>query len=263
MDLLYPANMQKGFCQIIGGANQHLKLLDFALLTLAPGENWQMEFPGREAALVILGGKAKVCAGKQHWAEVGERENVFAGRATAVYVPAGGNLRATAKTDLEAALITVPAIKDGEAVLIKPEQVAERTVGKHNWQRSVQDIIDARTPAQRLLVGETYNRPGGWSSYPPHKHDTVIPEVEVSLEEVYHFRIDPPEGFGFQRIYSPEQGLDEAYTIKNGATVAIPFGYHPVAAAPGYKLYYLWALAGEERIMRPHDDPDINIKYEL
>jgi 5-deoxy-glucuronate isomerase len=262
MNLLYPANLQKGFHQIVAAQNPHLKLLDFALLALQPGENWQAEFVGREAALVILGGKAEVQSGAQSWAEVGERENVFTGRASAVYVPAGGKLEVTAKTAFEAAIITSPATNRGKAVLITPDQVAERTVGRHNWQRSVQDIIDARTPAQRLLVGETYNIPGGWSSYPPHKHDTVIPEVEVCLEEVYHFRIDPPAGFGFQRIYSPEQGLDEAYAIKNGDTVALPFGYHPVAAAPGYKLYYLWALAGDERIMRPHDDPNINIKYE-
>jgi 5-deoxy-glucuronate isomerase len=110
-------------------------------------------------------------------------------------------------------------------------------------------------PAKKLLVGETYNIPGGWSSYPPHKHDVYSPGEEVCLEEIYHFRIDPPQGFGFQRIYSPERDLDEAYSIENGDTVIIPCGYHPVAAAPGYTLYYLWGLAGEKREMRPREDP--------
>ncbi|MBM3216593.1 5-deoxy-glucuronate isomerase, partial [Candidatus Poribacteria bacterium] len=30
---------------------------------------------------------------------------------------------------------------------------------------------------------------------------------------------------------------------------------HPVAAAPGYELYYLWMLAGDRRKLIPYDDP--------
>jgi len=103
--------------------------------------------------------------------------------------------------------------------------------------------------AQRLLVGETLNPPGNWSSYPPHKHDRKAPS-EAPLEEVYFFKIKPPHGFGLQRIYtSPEDEnpFDEVFLLENDDTVVIPRGYHPVVAAPGYQLYYLWVLAGEER----------------
>ena len=31
--------------------------------------------------------------------------------------------------------------------------------------------------------------------------------------------------------------------------------YHPVVAAPGYALYYLWIMAGDGRQMIPHLDP--------
>jgi len=41
--------------------------------------------------------------------------------------------------------------------------------------------------------------------------------------------------------------FDEVYVVENNDTVVIPRGYHPVVAAPGYQLYYLWVLAGEER----------------
>ena len=37
--------------------------------------------------------------------------------------------------------------------------------------------------------------------------------------------------------------------------VGIPHGYHPVAAAPGYRLYYLWALVGARRQLAMHEDP--------
>jgi len=78
---------------------------------------------------------------------------------------------------------------------------------------------------------------------------------EVKQEEIYYFRVDPPQGFGFQRIYTSDGSLDEAYVVRDGDTVIIPRGYHPVAAAPGYSLYYLWMIAGTQRIMRPRDDP--------
>ena len=35
----------------------------------------------------------------------------------------------------------------------------------------------------------------------------------------------------------------------------IPYGYHPVAAPPGYDVYYLWFLAGRTRSLLPRDDP--------
>jgi 5-deoxy-glucuronate isomerase len=251
----FPAAEKSGFQNIIPPETDRLKLLAFSLLSLSSGESWQGNFPGREAALVILGGKGELRLQGQYWPEVGARENVFAGRAYAAYVPPGEEIAVKALTPLEIAFFTAPAGGGGEAFLVRPEEVVAREVGRENWRRSVQNIFDDRHPAvKRLLVGETYNVPGGWSSYPPHKHDEFLPEREVSLEEIYHFRLNPPQGFGFQRIYSPSAGLDEAFVIKQGDTVIIPCGYHPVAAAPGYALYYLWGLAGEKREMRPRED---------
>jgi 5-deoxy-glucuronate isomerase len=105
-------------------------------------------------------------------------------------------------------------------------------------------------------VGETFNDPGGWSSYPPHKHDVHDPPRQALLQEVYYFRLDPPQGFGIQRLYSPERGLDMTFTVQDGDTVLIPYGYHPVVAGAGYRLYYLWALAGQGRSMYLQEDPD-------
>ncbi len=36
----------------------------------------------------------------------------------------------------------------------------------------------------------------------------------------------------------------------------LSYGYHPVAAPPGYRLYYLWVLAGEVRRLTLYEDPD-------
>ena len=94
------------------------------------------------------------------------------------------------------------------------------------------------------------------TSHPPHKHDREAPPDETRHEEVYFYRINPPQGFGVQRVYSPERKLDETFVIRDNSLVKIPFGYHPLVVAPGYSLYYLWFMAGETRGYIPCDDPD-------
>jgi 5-deoxy-glucuronate isomerase len=119
-------------------------------------------------------------------------------------------------------------------------------------------VVGENVPqAQRLVVGETFNPPGNWSSYPPHKHEVDAYPEEVRMEEIYYYRLNPPQGFGLQRIYTDDRSLDLACAVEDGDTVLLPRGYHPVVAAPGYQLYYLWMLAGHtDRRMKPRDDAE-------
>jgi 5-deoxy-glucuronate isomerase len=116
-------------------------------------------------------------------------------------------------------------------------------------------MIGPEQPASRLLLGETINPPGNWSSYPPHRHDRHNPPEEAELEEVYLFKVDPPAGFGVQMLYD-ERGDERAFVVRDDDVAAIRHGYHPVVAASGYALYYLWVLAGQGREMMPRLDPD-------
>lgn len=76
------------------------------------------------------------------------------------------------------------------------------------------------------------------------------------MEEVYHFKVDPIQGFGIQVMYNNDFSLNESYLVRNGDTIGIEEGYHPVAAAPGYQVYYLWVMAGNSvRLLTPCDDP--------
>lgn len=183
--------------------------------------------------------------------------NVFDGKATAVYIPPNSNYKMTAESQLEIAILSAPGGDNKEPVLITPSDVKVKKVGKGNFRREVHDIIvdNISFTPKYLLVGETFNPPGNWSSYPPHKHDEKKLPDEVKLEEIYHYRISPEQGFGLQRIYTKNKKFDQTYVVKNKDTVVIPFGYHPVVAAPGYFLYYLWCLAGDIRMMKPNDDP--------
>jgi 5-deoxy-glucuronate isomerase len=67
------------------------------------------------------------------------------------------------------------------------------------------------------------------------------------MQEIYFFRYNLPQGFGFQRVHTDDRTLDEAMAIEDGDVVLVPRGYHPCATAHGYSLYYLNVMAGPKR----------------
>ena len=131
--------------------------------------------------------------------------------------------------------------------------------GGGNATRQINHIFTPDFPAHRLLLCEVYTPSGNWSSYPPHKHDVHNPPHEVDLEEIYYYRIDRPEGYAIQRVYTADRRLDDTITVRDGDLVLVPEGYHPVVAAHGYNVYYLNALAGSARSMAAADDPDLRL----
>jgi 5-deoxy-glucuronate isomerase len=255
MSLLVRKEIGEGYNEIVSDDDARLHYLSFGVIALPSGKGYTGEVGKREAVLVILKGKCDIAAAGQSYSDVGERSNPFEGRAYSVYVPMGGRYRIEAITDVEIAVCMAKAVVEKPARLITPNEVKERVVGKGNWQRSVYDIVDGSVEACHLLVGETINPPGNWSSAPPHRHDVDNLPEESDLEEAYFFRVDPPQGFGVIRVYTDDLRLDETYSVVNDDLVLIPEGYHPVGALAGYRVYYLWMLAGEKRILKPKDDP--------
>jgi len=182
------------------------------------------------------------------------RSSRFDERACAAYLPSSSALAVTAASDAEL-LVASSRFGDvdggGEPVLVGPGDVTVQVRGRDAWEREVHDVAVDQVPARHLMVGETFNVPGGWSSFPPHKHDGADGEPE--LEEAYTFRFDPPEGFGFQAV--ERAGAPQAFVVRDGDTVGIPAGYHPVCAAPGYRLAYCWVLSGPVRRLEMVEDP--------
>ena len=219
-------------------------------LRLAPGGTASFSSPNEETVVVLQEGSGTFAAGGRSWA-VG-RAGVFTERATALLLPPGVELAVTAETTLEAVLVSTPAPAGGEAVLLGPDAVQVNQRGRGNYAREVHDLFVRDPHGRRIMVGETFNPPGNWSSYPPHKHDGK--DGEPTLEEVYHFRLDPPQGFGHQMLYTTD-GEAVTHTVRDGDAVLLPYGYHPVSSPPGYRLYYLWAMAGQERRLALHEDP--------
>jgi len=246
--------LKSGYTPAVSPENSELKYIEFGRLFLPQkNDEYEGETGSNEAVLTIFGGKCSLqimTANKElSYESIGDRLDVFSGKPTMIYLPPDVEYRIIAESRVEIGISMAPSNSDSPPILVKPEEVVEVSVGSWNWRRTVRTSIGENVKAQRLLVGETINPPGNWSSYPPHKHDEKK-LGEAPLEEIYFFKVNPPNGFGFQRIYTPqddEDPFDEIFLIENNDLVVIPRGYHPVVAAPGYQLYYLWVLAGEER----------------
>jgi len=219
-------------------------------LRLAPGAAHEYSAPREETIAVLQEGRGTFAVDGSTWSV--HRAGVFAERATALYLPPGRTLKVRAETPLEAVLVSTPAPPGGEPALVGPDDIHPQQRGRDFYTRDVHNILVTDSYARRLMVGETFNPAGHWSSFPPHKHDGR--DGEPVLEEVYHFRIDPPQGFGHQMLYTSD-GETVTHTVRDGDAVLLPYGYHPVSAPPGYRLYYLWAMAGRERKLALHEDP--------
>jgi len=251
------AAAEDGRIHAITPASAGWTYVGFAVHRLADGQTAVGGEAGREACLVLVAGRARIEAGGTDFGIVGGRASPFEGPGHSVYVPAGEPWRVDAVGDCELAVCTAPGSGAGAPTLIAPADVGEEVRGKGTNVRNVRNILPETSPiAESLLVVEVITPGGHWSSYPPHKHDRDALPEESLLEETYYHRLEPPQGFAFQRVYSDDRSLDETMAVEDGDVVLVPSGYHPVAAPHGYTLYYLNVMAGPKRIWRFHNDPD-------
>lgn len=228
----------------------------FKVVRLTAGQVHSGGEAGREACLVIVAGTADIEAGGKTFTAVGGRATPFEDRAPgAVYVPAGATWSVTASGPVELAVCSAPGVGQGEARVIDDADMSREVRGAGTNTRYVRNILPETQPAEGLLVVEVITPGGHWSSYPPHKHDTATPSEETALEETYYHRIDPPQGFAIQRVYTDDRSLDETVSVEDGDVVMVPRGYHPVGAPHGYDVYYLNVMAGPKRTWIFRNDP--------
>lgn len=242
-----------GYVRIAEPGLTPLSYLRFGILRLEAGSMITLTFPGEESVLVLLCGK-----GEMRWADQAvpvSRRDVFSDLATALYLPPQVSVSLSAESPMEWAAVHAPSDLELPPRLIQPADLRPRRTGGPAFERQIVELLGPDRPARYLLVGETITPGGNWSSYPPHKHDQDQPGKEAVLEEIYFYKITPPSGFAMQWIYTPDGALDHAVAVHSDDLVVIPRGYHPVAAPPGYDVYYLWAMAGERRALEVTTDP--------
>ena len=234
-----------GFTKISSLGDGDLKLTEFGIICLKQGDSYSATSGASEVALIVLGGTCAVAGDGFDFRKVGERKDVFSGKPHTVYIPCGKSYTITAVSDVEIAWASSPSSLKTSAYMIGPEQVKLAHIGKENYQRDAVLMLTDAFPAQHLFIGEAFVPSGNHASYPPHRHDFDNLPVEVDMEELYFFRFNPEQGYGIQRIYTDDGAIDFTCTVKQNDTTLIPRGYHPVINAPGYTMYYLWIMAGQ------------------
>lgn len=228
----------------------------FGLYHLEAGQSASEETGDREVILVLVEGKAAISAGAESFGELGERMSVFERtKPHCIYVPNGSSWSATATTDCVLAVCTAPGKGNHKARVIAG--IGQVTRGKGANTRYIHPIaMEESDIADSLLVTEVFTPDGNWSSYPPHRHDEDNFPDMTYLEETYYHRLNPKQGFGFQRVFTEDGALDETMAVADGDVVLVPKGHHPCGAPYGYEMYYLNVMVGPLRKWRFKNHPD-------
>jgi len=240
--------------------------LNFMARTMTPGDKWIGETGQNEYLFVLLGGNFSAETSVGAWKTSNGRKDVFSGLPHALYLPQHAEFEITPVGEsLDIACGWCLAEKSYPAHYITPEDIANMGIeyrGGDNASRQINPILPPGSACNRLVSVEVYTPSGNWSSFPAHKHDSrktdpVTGEVkEASLEEIYFYKIDKPQGFAIQKVYNDSRSLDEIAEPHNNDVVLVPEGYHPVVAGHGYNVYYLNFLAGSDQSLAFTDDPD-------
>jgi 5-deoxy-glucuronate isomerase len=256
--LLRKSRVGNGLVTVVPERDKVMKYVSMDLIFQNEGQEITLGSPRRELGVVILGGQCEVSWDGAAPVRMNARMSPLEGWPHAVYIPAGRQIRLKALSKLEAAVFGAPADQGEKVQIIAPEDIKILRIGNGNWYLEGTFIIYDTIPSKRLIVGETHIPAGNWSSSPPHSHDKNVTGKETQLEEIYYFRFRPPQGFGFQGVYTLDRELEEAYIIHDGDVVLVPRGMHPNVAGPGYEMYMLWGMAGTSKDWIPFEDPAHN-----
>lgn len=241
----------------VGPEGTDLAFAGLRVLALGPGDSHVWATGAEEAAVLPLRGSCRVALDGRRF-DLRGRSSVFDEVTDFAYVPIDAEVRISSATGGEFALCTATATRRIEPYAVAAEDVAVEVRGGGPATRQINNFLSADShDADKLIAVEVLTPGGGWSSYPPHKHDEFTDD-EVALEEIYYFRIEGDDGIGFFACYTTDGEVDDSLTVRDGDTYLVPFGYHgPAAAAPGHDMYYLNVMAGpaSERIWKFCDDP--------
>ena len=218
-------------------------LMDFGVYRMKKGDVYE-EDTALEKAVLLVYGEVKF-----EWAEKTHtefRDNCFDVPPTALHADRATAIRVTCLSE-EAELNIMRTDNEREfgSKLYLPADTPDEFRGaglmRETSTRIVRTIFDySNAPYANLVLGEVIGFPGKWSSYPPHHH----PQPEI-----YYYKTNPSNGFGYGELG------DDVVKVQNNDTVFIAPGLtHPHCTAPGYALWYLWAIRHLDGC--PYKQPD-------
>ena len=192
--------------------------------------------PQHDGRLEVLRGSGSYTPDGAAWLLI-DRDDIFGSTGWSALVAPGDTY------DLDDDIGWTAVVRRGATVGsrdIRPEDVVVERRGEGATARTVRTYVGEGP----LICGETINPPGGWSSWPPHRHEH---------EEIYLYRFADPDGFGVQMVYEGDPG--EPSIVRDRHIERIRGTYHPVVASPKSSMLYLWALAGASMTLTPEPDP--------
>ena len=227
------------------------------VLNLAPDTTLELRTGTTEVAILPLAGGLLIEVEAESFVLEG-RESVFDAVTDFAYAPIDAEVRLTTRGPLQVALATAEATRRIDPYRVAADDVRVEVRGGGAGTRQINNFLSADfADADKLIAVEVLTPEGSWSSYPPHKHDQTT-ETEIELEEIYYFKIDGENGFGFFKCFTDDGEIDDTLTVRDGDVYLVPRGYHgPAAASPQHHMYYLNVMAGPspERAWRFCDDP--------
>ena len=236
---------------IIDVEDARVPLNYFNIVKLQRGQVFEYKVPGYETAIVPATGSVDVDVEGEIFSKIGGRGvDVWDGEPEGVYVPSGAKAHIACIS--ESTEVFVAGAKFDR--VLSPFCVRNHEIDKIQYgsdatktHRKIKHIFGTkyRDCVGRLLVSELFTvGQGGWSGFPPHKHDTDRLPLETRHDETYNFRFRPSHGFGLQLVQREDGKVGDAYHVLNGSTIMLDRGYHPCVAAPGYEMYYFTILGG-------------------
>lgn len=185
----FDSNGKKVLCEM-NGVNSEM-LMDIYVKKLSKGETLEICEDKNECAVLLLSGKVNFKVGESI-DETCSRANPFEKKPYAVHFPKQVKAVVSALEDSEVLVQQTDNDKTWEPVFYNPENCLYQEFGKGQWggagHRIVSTMFDLdNAPYSNMVMGEVFNQPGKWSSYPPHHH----PQPEL-----YYYCFDHPEGFG-------------------------------------------------------------------
>ena len=236
---------------IIDSGDARVPLNYFNIVKLVRGQAFTYAVPGYETGIVPATGTVDIAIEGESFSGIGQRGvDVWDGEPEGVYAPSGAKVTIVCTSERSEVFIA-GARFDG---VLAPFAVRAADIDKVQYgsddtktHRKIKHILGTkyRDRVGRLLVSELFTvGQGGWSGFPPHKHDTDRLPIETRHDETYNFRFRPNHGFGLQLVQREDGKIGDAYHLVDGSTVVLDKGYHPCVAAPGYEMYYFTILGG-------------------
>ena len=235
----------------------------FNIVKLKKDQSFEYITPGYETCIVPATGSINVNIEGFETNNLGTRTlDVWDGEPEGVYVPSGVKASFDAINDTEVFVAGAKFEKTLEPFAVRTEEIDMVQYGSDDTKthRKIKHILGAKhhDKVGRLLCNELYTvGQGGWSGFPPHKHDTDRLPNETRHDETYNYRFRPNNGFGFQLFQQVEEKIGKAEHIIDSSTIVIDKGYHPCVVAPGYEMYYFTILGGlSQRSLVQYFHPD-------